>query len=269
MNRPLLVRTWRWLALRVAIIGLALFGWGWLMPFLYAQFSDIIRSLVATNPLLERMSSFGSGNLFTLGGTLTLGTQHPLVIAMLGVFAIGTAATAIAGERQRGTLEVLLARPISRRVVYLTLFVAIGAVLGALIVGLLAGMVAGAATQGLSLTDELPLSALPLAWLNGLLLWLAFASFSLAASASFDRPGPAIGLSLAFLLVNYFLEILGSLWTDVDWSQEYSLFHHFQIGEILDGRLAPVDLVILLAAVAIPLAWGLVAFPRRDLAAPA
>ena len=68
--------------------------------------------------------------------------------------------------------------------------------------------------------------------------------------------------------MNYFLEILGSLWTDVAWSQEYSLFHHFQVSEILAGRLDPVDLVILAVAIAIPLAWGLAVFPRRDLAAP-
>ncbi len=266
MNRPLLLRSWSWLSLRAGLIAVALVGWGWLMPFLYGQFSDLIRDMVTNNPVFEQMSSFGSGNLFTLGGTLTLGTQHPLVIAMLGIFAVGTASTAIAGERQRGTLEVLLARPIPRRVVYVTLFVAIAAVIGALLAALLVGMYAGSATQ--DLLGDLPARELPLVWLNGFLLWTSFVSFSLAASASFDRTGPAIGLSLAYLLVNYFLEILGSLWTDVAWSQEYSLFHHFQVSEILDGHADPIDFVILSVAVAVPLAWALVAFPRRDLAAP-
>lgn len=267
MNRPLLLRTWSWLALRAGIVGVALVAWGWLMPFIYGQFSDVIRDMLTSNPVMEQMSNFGSGNLFTLGGTLTLGTQHPLVIAMLGVFAVGTAATAIAGECQRGTLEVLLARPIPRRAVYLTLFVAVAVVIGVLVALLLVGMYAGAASQ--SLLDELPVGQLPLVWLNGVLLWLAFASFSLAASASFDRAGPAIGLSLAYLLVNYFLEILGSLWTDAAWAQEYSLFHHFQVAEILDGTADPIDFVILALAVALPLAYALVQFPRRDLAAPA
>ena len=106
-------------------------------------------------------------------------------------------------------------------------------------------------------------------WLNGLLLWGAFTSFSLAVSASFDRPGPAIGLSLAFLLVNYFLEILGSLWTDAKWTQEYSLFHHFQPGEILAGNADPLDFVLLGVVLLVPLAYALWIFPRRDLAAPA
>ena len=32
---------------------------------------------------------------------------------MLGIFAVGSTTGAIAGERQRGTLEILLARPVS------------------------------------------------------------------------------------------------------------------------------------------------------------
>jgi ABC-type transport system involved in multi-copper enzyme maturation permease subunit len=68
--------------------------------------------------------------------------------------------------------------------------------------------------------------------------------------------------------VNYFLEILGSLWTAVDWSQKYSLFHHFQPGQILTGNADLLDLVILGIAIAVPVVFALVIFPRRDLAAP-
>jgi hypothetical protein len=76
-------------------------------------------------------------------------------------------------------------------------------------------------------------------------------------------------LSLAYLAVNYFLEILGTFLPDIDWTQEYSLFHHFNPGEILAGQLDPVDLVILGVAVVLPVIWALWVFPRRDLAAPA
>jgi ABC-type transport system involved in multi-copper enzyme maturation permease subunit len=106
-------------------------------------------------------------------------------------------------------------------------------------------------------------------WLIGLLLWMAFGAFSLAASVSFDRRAPAIGLSLAFLAVNYFLEILATFLPDLEWTQEYSLFHHFNPGEILTGNLDPVDVAILAVAAVLPVIWALVVFPRRDLAAPA
>jgi hypothetical protein len=86
---------------------------------------------------------------------------------------------------------------------------------------------------------------------------------------SFDRRGPAIGLSLAYLGINYFFEILGSFLPDLDWTQEYSLFHHFNPGEIVTGNLDPFDLALLGVAVVLPVLWALIVFPRRDLAAPA
>ena len=94
-------------------------------------------------------------------------------------------------------------------------------------------------------------------------------SAPLAASVSFDRAAPALGISLAYLLLNYFFEILGSLWDAAAWTQEYSLFHHFQPGEILTGSPETGDLLLLLAAILVPTAWALVVYPRRDLAAPA
>ena len=227
----------------------------------------MIRDLANSGAFPRELLNFGSGSLFTLPGAITLGTQHPLAIAMVGIFAVGSSATAVAGERARGTLEVLLARPISRRTLYLSILVALLLAVLIVLVAILGGMVAGAAIQGV--LGELDLGLLPLVLLNGFGLWAAFTTFGLAASVTFDRPGPAIGLSLAYLVVNYFLEILGSLWTDAAWTQDYSLFHHFNPGEILTGDGDPLDLVIVFVAAIVPIIYALVVFPRRDLAAPA
>jgi ABC-2 type transport system permease protein len=267
MNGVLLLRTWRFAATRVWIVALAALAWGWLLLFFYSKFSDAIRQLATQSPIFQQFTNFGSGNLFTVPGAITLGTQHPLLIAMIGIFAVGGAAVAVAGERQAGTLEVLLARPLTRRSYLLTQLVALAAIVALLVAALMLGMVVGALTQGF--IGQLDAALFPVVWLNGALLWAAFTSFSLAMSATFDRPGPAIGLSLAFLLANYFLEILGSFWTDAKWTQEYSLFHHFQPSEILAGHPDPSDFLLLVAVAAVPLAFALWIFPRRDLAAPA
>jgi ABC-2 type transport system permease protein len=266
MNLRLAIQTWRWQQARLAIVAIAGLVWGGLLPVIYNAFSDVIRDLANSGAFPPELLEFGSGSLFSLPGTVTLGLQHPLALTMLGIFAVGATATAIAGERQRGTLEVLLARPISRRGLYASIAVALFLVVIIALAAILVGMIAGAAL--LNLVQELEVSRMPLVLANGALLWLAFAAFGLAASVSFDRSGPAIGLSLGYLLVNYFLEILGSLWTDVAWSQEYSLFHHFQPAEILAGEADPLDFIILAAAVVIPIVYALIVFPRRDLAAP-
>ena len=267
MSGRLFVQTMRWQQVRLVIVGLAGIGWGLLIPVFYNAFSDVMRDLANSGAFPRELMSVGSGSLFTLPGAITLGLQHPLAIAMLGIFAVGASATAIAGERARGTLEVLLARPISRLALYVSLLLALLATVLIVLVATIGGMVGGSAIQGL--TGELNLGQLPLVVLNGFGLWAAFTTFGLAASVTFDRPGPAIGLSLGYLLINYFLEILGSLWTDAAWTQQYSLFHHFDPGAILSGEGALLDLAIVLVAAVVPVIYAVIVFPRRDLAAPA
>src|SRR5690606_15543708 len=178
------------------------FGWGLLIPVFYTAFSDVIRGLANSGAFPEELLSFGSGSLFSLPGAVTLGTQHPSAIAMIAVFAVGATSTAIAGERQRGTLEVLLARPVSRNAVYVSMTLGLLLVVAVALVALIAGFVAGAAIQGV--LEDLPVEHLPMVFLNGFLMWGAFATFGLAASVTFERAGPAIGLTLGYLLVHYF-----------------------------------------------------------------
>ena len=267
MNARLLVQTLRWNRVRLLAVGLAAFGWGALIPTVYVGFSDAFRQLVNSGTIPKELLSFGSGNFFTVPGALTLGLEHPLAIAFVGIFAVGASASAVAGEREKGTLEVLLARPISRRELYVTLMMAAVLLVGLVMLVMLLGQVFGLVIQGL--TGEVSLGWMPLVFLNGLMLWSAFATFGMAASVSFDRLSPALGLTMAYLLLNYFLEILGSLWRDVAWSQQYSLFHHFNPGKVLTGNADPVDFVVLGVAIVVPVVYALIVFPRRDLAAPA
>lgn len=250
----------------MALVGLALVGWGILIPVIYVAFVEPLRDALDAGLIPEQFVSFGSGDLLSLTGSITLGLQHPLFLALLGIFAVGLSATAIAGERQRGTLEVLLARPISRVRIYVTFAVAILVIL-ALLIGLtLGGMYVGASIQGVQ--DELDPVHLPLVWLNGVLLWTSFAAFGLAASVTFNRSGPALGLTLGYVVVMYFLEVLGSLWEEAEPLQAYSLFHHFLPKEILAGDPSGTDFMLLGALTLIPVIYALILFPRRDIPAP-
>ncbi len=266
MNFHLFAHTIRRQRTRLLLVMVAGFGWGMLIPVFYDAFSDVVRQLAESGAFPEQMLRFGSGSLFTLPGSITLGTQHPLALAMLAIFAVGATSTAIAGERERGTLEVVLARPLSRASLYVTIAAALLLAVLLILIAILGGMLAGALL--LNLAGELDPAMMPLVVLNGFALWAAFATFGLAASVSFDRAGPAIGLSLAYLLTHYFLEVLGSLWADAAWTQQYSLFHRFQPGLLLTDGFRPLDLLIVSVAAIIPVIYALIVFPRRDLAAP-
>jgi ABC-2 type transport system permease protein len=266
MSLALLLRTWRaqWLKLLAVMAALGL--WGFLMPVIYSTFGSDVRRLFGQGEIPEQFARFGGGDVFSLPGAIALGYIHPLAVAVICVFAVGFAAAAVAGERQRGTLEVLLARPLSRRTVYVTLLVATFAFVALAVASLIVGALVSSVLW--NVIGELETRNLPALWLNGTLLFMAFGTIGLAASVSFDRLTPALAVTLAITIVSYFLEVLGSLWPDAEPLQPYSLFHYLRAKDVLAGQVEPFNLALLAAVVVVAVVYALVAFPRRDLAAP-
>ncbi|HUG49199.1 MAG TPA: ABC transporter permease subunit [Candidatus Limnocylindria bacterium] len=267
MNSAVFRHALRQNRLRLLAVLVALVGWGALMPVIYATFGVEMQEIVRQFPMMDQFTRFGGGNMFTLPGSVGLGFIHPIAIALLAVFAIAYPVMAVAGERQRGTLENVLARPVSRRSLYVTLLVTATLFIALCMAAALIGALLASAAVGR--LDELQMQNLPLLWLNGTLLYLAFASIGLAASVSFDRAAPAAAITLAIVLVAYFLQVLGSLWPDAEWLQPYSLFYYLKAEEVLVNGLPLVDVALLAAVAALGVVYALVVFPRRDVAAPA
>lgn len=256
----------RWRLLAVAA-GLA--AWGFVLPVIYATFGADFRQLVEGGyfgQLFDAFTAFGGGSVFTLDGSVALGFLHPIPAALVAVLAIGHPVAALAGERQRGTLEVLLARPVSRRRVYGTALAATWVLVVAALAANMAGVVAGAVLFGVA--DELQPARLLLVWVNAVLLFATLGALALGASASFDRVAPALGITLAFAIASYAVELLGALWPDMAGWRPWSFFHYFQPAEILAGDASTTDPVVLGGITAAAVAYALWVFPRRDLAAP-
>ncbi len=257
---------WRANRWRLAIVALALAIWGAVLPIVFDAFGAQFEDLMESGAIPSQFAQFGGGDIFSLAGSVSLGFIHPIAVGLGLVFAVGFAGAAIAGERQRGTLEVLLARPVSRRRVYLTALIASVLFIAVTVAALSLGALAGAAIVGR--VAELGPGNIPILWLNASLLFWAFAAIALAASVSFDRLTPAIGLSLAFVLVSYFLDVIGELWPDAAFLQPYSLFHYLDARAALAGLPDPANFVVLAGVIAAAVVYALIVFPRRDLAAP-
>jgi len=266
MNLALMAHVWRIQRVRLALVATGLFVWGFLMPVIYGKFGSQFRALMEGGMIPEPFARFAGGDIFSLSGAIALGFIHPIAIILTSVFAVGFSSSAVAGERQRGTLEIVLARPLSRHGLYLTLAAAATQFVALMVTALLAGAVSGSKFAGV--LGELPLAHVPFLWLNGVLLFGAFASLGLAASVSSDRLPPALGVTLGVVVVMYVFEVLGSLWPRAEFLQPYSLFHYLNPKVILDRGGDARDLVVLLVASALSSVWALVVFPRRDLAAP-
>jgi ABC-2 type transport system permease protein len=266
MSRTLFAHTWRSQRTKLLIVCVAIAAWSTFLPVIYQSFGAQMRALVDSGVIPKQLTNFGGGDVFSLGGAVALGYVHPISIILLSVFAIGFTTSAVAGERQRGTLEVLLARPLSRRQVYATLLAAVLLFVGLVLAAASVGTIIGSAVVGV--LGELAVERLPMLWLNGMLLWGSLAAIGLAASVSFDRLTPALGITMAIVVVSYFLDILGSLWPDAAGIQPYSLFHYLTARDILSGTVAIGGFGLLAAVGAVAIALALVVFPRRDLAAP-
>jgi ABC-type transport system involved in multi-copper enzyme maturation permease subunit len=266
MNLTLFIHTWRSQRIKVLIVFVALTVWGALLPIVYGTFGQTFKDIIDSGLIPEQLTQFGGGDIFTLSGSIALGAIHPISLVLNSIFAVGFSTAAIAGERQRGTLEVLLARPISRRMTYITLLAANLSFVGMALLATTLGAIVGSAIGGV--LDELAVDKLPLLWLNGFLLFGAIAAIGLAASVSFDRLSPALGIAVGVVVVMYFLEVLGTFWPDARGLQPYSLFHYFQPKAILEGALSATDLALPALVAVAAIAWSLFEFPRRDLAAP-
>jgi beta-exotoxin I transport system permease protein len=266
ISGPLFRHTWRSHRMRVALITLALGAWGFLMPVIYATFGVQMETLLHSGIIPEAFLRLLGADPFSLTGAVALGSVHPVALGLQLIYPVGFAAVAIAGERQRGTLEVLLSRPVSRRSVFATLLLATAVFALLTTAGQLAGTVLGATLYGVA--GQLDPGLILFLGLNAIALLVALAAVSLAASAVHDRASTPVAIGLVLVIGGYVLEVLGTLWPDAAFLQPLSPFHYLRPLEILAGRGEPTDILVLLTLGVAATAFGLWRFPRRDLAAP-
>ena len=94
-------------------------------------------------------------------------------------------------------------------------------------------------------------------------------AFAFAASVESDRAGPAIGIPTAFVLLNYLAYAIGSIWPDVGFLEDWSMFSLLKARQVLNVGAQPGDFLVMGLFAAACLGIALYRFPRRDLPAPA
>ena len=249
------------------------FGWWTLGLAGYVALIVAVWPTVKHNPALIKLHETYPEALrafVSFGGELDFGTPAgylgaeifsliaPLLLVVAG---IGAGARAIAGEEERGTLDLLLSMPVSRRRLVLEK-------LGALVVEVTGlGAVLWAALAIGSWAAGMHLSAGNLAAAAGgaVLLALAFGCIALLLGAATGRRGLATGLTAALAVAAYLLNSLAPLVHALEHVRKASPFYHYAAGDPLRQGFAVGHGLVL---VAIAVAAGLLApvlFDRRDL----
>ncbi len=100
---------------------LLMFAFCWVRVWIVSLFpTDRFQTIVEQFREFERFIPVSFEQLFTYSGRLALTYDELLVIMCMSIWAIGRGSDCVAGELSRGTLEMLLAQPISRLRLLLT-----------------------------------------------------------------------------------------------------------------------------------------------------
>jgi ABC-2 type transport system permease protein len=104
----------QWLLLGCAAV---LFGFCWTFVWLTSLFeaSRFQQILEIMRPEIEKFSPVPIDHMLSYTGRIAMVYDHPLVIFTVAVWAIARGSDAVSGSLGRGTLEMVLGQPVSRR----------------------------------------------------------------------------------------------------------------------------------------------------------
>lgn len=211
---------------------------------------------------LKAFIAFG-GSVDYVSGAGYLGSElfSFMVPLLFAVAAIGSGAGAIAGEEERGTLELLLSQPVTRRRVATEKLAAMVAEVGVLTVVLWLALWVGAGLTGMGVSGWEVLSAS----LTAGALGLTFGAIAFLVGSATGRKALAIGLAAAAAVASYLVNALAALVSALEPLQKVSPFYHYAIGDPLRQGVAPAHLLFLIAVAVVAAAAGIALFDRRDL----
>lgn len=195
---------------------------------------------------------------------LTIGYVHPLMLIVFAVWGVGRASSAIAGELDRGTMELLLAQPLPRwRLVLAHLIV------DSITIPILALAMWGGTCMGLYLVGPFELSAeeaqqlfkdLPFkividpallqvdayafgrATVNVAALIFAISGFTIAISAFGRFRGRVMGWAVLGVILMFIVNVVGQMWDALAFLRPLTFLYYYQPQAIILRREWTVDL---------------------------
>jgi beta-exotoxin I transport system permease protein len=230
---------------------------------LYPAFKDAtdLDQMLSDQPGLSAM--FGiSGSLTTPDGWLSGNVYANFLPLILLFVTIGHGAATLAGEEERGRLDLVLALPFSRRALLLQKAAAM-----ALTAAVVAGITFLAALVGRAFDVDVVAASLATTTLGALLMALAFGFVALAIGGGTGQRGLAIGVTSAIAAASYLVSSLGPV---VDWLAPWrrlSLFYwSIGNGQLTTG-LGWTGAIVLVVATAAALIGAIATFERHDVSA--
>jgi len=238
------------------------------LAFYITFFYPTVRNLPDLNKILEQapkgIAALLGGQILDYTsptGYLNLELFSMMLPIILLVYTIGSGSGAIAGEEEKGTLEFLLANPVSRwRVVVQKAGVMVA---GVVIISavFLAGLMVGATAVDM----KIGFTRLLAATFSTVLLALDFGTLALFLGCLRGSRGMSLGVSATLAVATYFLNSLGAM---VDTLKDFRFlspfYHNVDPNPLLNGL--NLEHTLVLAGIAVVFfALSIPVFERRDI----
>jgi ABC-2 type transport system permease protein len=269
-----------------AALCVLLFAFPWLNIWIASKISLPAFSEFLANALpkkWEKLSSVSFGEMATPAGRIAIVFIHPILTFGTAVWAFARGSDCVSGELGRGTMEMLLAQPITRTAVY-TSQAAVTVLGGALLaLATWCGTAMGLAT--VPLDNEIPASVFVPASMNLFTLTFCLSGIAALASSWGNQRGRTIGLlGGVYALATVFAVVgrMGDGWQVLRYFSFLSAYEPqaivarpaeaWQLLTYENGALAGIGLggrqLVLVAVGLVCYAAGGVIFNRREIPAP-
>ena len=207
---------------------------------------------------------FGATINFTeFDGFITLEYLGQMWVIIMAAFVIGVATSSLAGEIEKGSMELLLSQPVSRRSIVVSRHFYMSIMLIALIAATMLPLMIGA-----PLVDgELSNTGVAAVSLLAFLFYEAIGSIAFFFSAIASSRGRALFAALGILIGSYALDLLSKFNEFIDNFHFLSLFYYYDPYRYLNSSsIAWGDLAVMVSITVVSTAAAVVWFERRDIA---
>ncbi len=270
MNRSIIAVTLRTRRLATFWFSIGLLLFGLLVLGIWPTFKDIdIGEMMDAFSGSEMLSGVKVETESALERTFYqyLSSQHSnWVTLVLAYFGIWFGAGIITRDFGTGTLDVLLAAPISR-VRFLTLrslalIVAAAIVTSASLISLLIGISAWVSEIQIAIAD------LALMHVQMLLFTLATMGIGLLLAVLFLQSGRTYGIAALLVILMFVVTIVAGIVTRIDWLGYVSLFEYWNpIDQLATSKFVWRDALVLSGVILVTWVASLAIFRRRDIVA--
>lgn len=200
-----------------------------------------------------------AGNIPAL---ITIGYKHPFVLFLYMFFAVSVPTGLLAGEVQKGSMELILSRRISKMQVYICAGLITVTGMFALVMIMFLGTV-----TSINIFDfgkPMPLDMFFRIAIDGGIFASTIGAIALLCAALFSSRNIASGIAVAFLVINYFISIFSQWWPRMAFLKNVTIFKFVAGPEIITGW--PVRNMCALAVIFfIAVISGAIIWKRRDL----